>query len=43
MDVVLRDVGQLVVDDMGHALDVDAARRDVGRNQDPHAPAAESL
>src|SRR5262245_37157518 len=32
--VVGRHHGQLVVDDVGEGLDVQAARRDVGRNQD---------
>src|ERR1041385_5577490 len=31
--VALRDVRQVEVDDVAHALDVDAAGRDVGRNQ----------
>src|SRR3974390_2329841 len=32
MHVALRDVGQIVVDDMAHAVDVDAARGDVCRD-----------
>src|SRR4029079_968193 len=33
MDVGFRDVRQVVVDDVAHAINVDAARGNVGRNQ----------
>ena len=37
--VALRDVRQVVVDDVADAVDVDAARRDVGRDQRASLPA----
>ena len=33
VDIGFRHMRQIVVDHMRHAVDVDAARRDVGRNQ----------
>ena len=36
VDIAFRLVGQLEVDDMGDVVDVDAARRDVGRDQHAH-------
>ena len=41
VDIALRHVGQLEIDDMGDAVDVDAARRDVGRDQHADAAGAE--
>ncbi len=41
VDVVLGDVGHVEVDDVGERLDVDAARRDVGRDQHPQAAVLE--
>ena len=41
MHVALRNVRQVVVDHVADALDVDAARRDVGRDQRAHASGAE--
>src|SRR5262245_19967903 len=43
MDVALGVGRQLVVDDVGHALHVDAAGRKVGRDQHAGAAAAESI
>ncbi len=43
VDVVLRDVGQLEIDDVANAVDVDPPRRDVGRDQDPQAAAAKGF
>ena len=37
VDVAFRDVRQIVIEDMGDAVDVDAAGGDVGRDQDAHA------
>ena len=42
VDVVLGDVRQLVVDDVGQVLDVEAARGDVGRDEDLHLAALKS-
>ena len=39
--VALRLVRHIEIDDMGDAVDIDAARRDVGRDQDRHATVAE--
>ena len=36
----MRLVGQLVIDDMGDAIDVDAPGRDIGRHQDPRVAGA---
>src|SRR3954468_9203971 len=41
MDVALRNVRQVVVDDMADAIDVDTARRDIGRDQDLQLAGAE--
>ena len=43
VDVVLLVVGAGVVDDVGDALDVDAAGRDVGRDEDLDGAVAEAL
>jgi hypothetical protein len=43
MDVGLGHVGELEVDDVRDAVDVDAARRDVGRHQNADGSAAEAL
>ena len=42
VDVALRDVGQVVVDDVADAVDVDAAGRDVGRDQSADPAALEA-
>src|SRR5205085_10299642 len=42
MHVAFRDVRQVVIDDVADAVDVDAARRDVGRDQRTHAPRTKS-
>ncbi len=39
--VALRNVRKVVVDDMADAIDIDAARRDVGRHQRAHLAGAE--
>src|SRR5207245_2782592 len=39
--VAFRDVGQIVIDHVADALDVDAARRDVGGDQRAHLAGAE--
>ena len=36
VDVTFGLVRQLEIDDVGHAVHVDAARRNIGRDQDPH-------
>ena len=41
MNIGLGDLRQFKIDDMADAVDVDAARRDVGRNQRPRLSAAE--
>src|SRR5438067_9673782 len=41
--VVLRHVGQIEIDDVPDLRDVDAARRDVGRDQDPRASRAKAV
>ena len=41
MDIGFGDLRQLEIDDMGHAVDVDAARGDVGRDQGARLAAAE--
>ena len=41
MDVALGDVGQLIVDDVAHAGDVDAASGDVGSDEDAGTPVSE--
>ena len=41
VDVALRNVRQVVVDDMGDAVDVDAAGGDVGGDQRPQLAVAE--
>src|SRR5579863_9946242 len=41
VDIVLRDMRQVEVHDMANVGDVDAARRDVRRHQDPVLPATE--
>ena len=43
VDVVLRLVGQVVVDDVGDAGHVDAARDDVGGDQHPDLAVAEGV
>jgi len=43
VDVRLGDVRQLVVEDVRDAVDVDAARGDVGRNEHAHRPGTEAL
>ncbi len=43
MDIAFGGVRQFVVDDVGHVVDVDAARRDVGGDQHTRAPVAEIL
>src|SRR5580704_13530798 len=42
MDVAFGIVGHVVVDDVGNPRDVDAPRRDVGRNQIAHPACAEA-
>jgi hypothetical protein len=41
MHVVLGGMRHVVVDDVGDSLDIDAARRDVGRDQDLYAAASQ--
>lgn len=43
MHVILHRVRQIVVDDAPDAGDVDAARRDIGGDQDPVAAIAKAL
>ena len=40
MDISLGRLRQLVVDDMRHAVDIDAARGNVGGDQNPHVAAS---
>ena len=41
MDILVSGLGQIVVDDVGHALDVEAAGSDGGGHQDGHLAALE--
>jgi len=43
MDIAFGDFRKLVVDDMGHAINVDTARRDVGCDKRPRASGPERL
>jgi hypothetical protein len=43
MDIAFRLVRQIEVDDMGDAIDVDAARGDIGRDQDTDLAVAEVI
>ena len=41
MHIGFRHIGQIEVHDVADAVDIDAARRDIGRNQGSHAAIAE--
>ena len=41
MDILVSGLGQIVVDDVGHALDVEAAGSDGGGHKDGHLAALE--
>jgi hypothetical protein len=43
VDVVLRVHGEHIIDDVAHPFDVEAARGDVGRDEDFELPPAERL
>src|SRR5581483_6184659 len=43
VDVILGDLGQVEVDHMADALDVQPTRRDVGRDQQPHVARPHAL
>ena len=43
VDILFGDVGQIVIDDVADARDVDPARGDIGRDQDRHAAVAEGV
>ena len=42
VDILLRNIRQVEIDDVADAGDVDPARRDVGRDQHPHLPGLEA-
>lgn len=43
VDVLLLPLGQFVIDDQLHLLDIDSSGKDVGSNQDSHSPCSELL
>ena len=43
MDIILRGIRHVEIDDMPDVRDVNAARRDVGRHQDPVRAALKAL
>ena len=42
MDIALGDVGQIIVEDMADAIDIDTARGDVRGHKDPQLPSLEA-